>query len=265
MCSPKIILVTGSNQGLGWGIIKVAALRDPASTYIMCTRKLEAGQEGIQKLRADGVTAKVDLLQLDVTSDADITAAVKHVADAYGKLDVLVNNAGVLSWAPKDDQPIAEVRAMYAKVVDVNLTSLAVVTHAFLPLLWKSADPKVVGVSSGLGSIANTLTKKMGRTAPYGASKIGMNGFSVHMQVKENDRVAAEKDGREPPSGRTPVRYFVCQPGVLKTALLNFYAAGREPERGAEVAVRLALDDKFTYEGGSYWEYEDEEMKRVPW
>ena len=172
---------------------------------------------------------------------------------------VLVNNAGILRGPPQGD--LADVRQTYTDVLSVNLTSVAVVTHAFLPLLYKSADPKVVNVTSGLGSMHNALTKKMGRTPPYGASKIGMNGFTVHMQVAENDRVAA---GAEP-SGKPRIRYYVYQPGVLKTAFTGFYAMGKSPEEGAEAAVRLMLDDEQTYEGGTYWEFVEGEMKQVPW
>ena len=154
------------------------------------------------------------------------------------------------------------MRKTYTDVLNINLVSVAVVTHAFLPLLYKSADPKVISVSSGLGSMENALTRKMGRSPPYGTSKVGLNGFSVHMQVAENDRVEAEKDA---PSGKPRIRYYVDQPGLLKTAFSGFHAQGKSPEAGAEAAVRLMLDDKHTYEGGTFWEFEQGTMKRVPW
>ncbi|RPD63786.1 short chain dehydrogenase/reductase family protein [Lentinus tigrinus ALCF2SS1-7] len=259
MSSPsKIVLCTGANQGLGYWIIQVAALRDPASTYILCSRNLENGRTALQKLKDAGVTAKVDLLQLEVTDDDQIAAAAKYVEKTYGRLDVLINNAGIPRVLPEDDLPA--LRRTFNELLNVNLTSVAVVTAAFKALLYKSSDPKVINISSGLGSCANSLTKKMGRAPGYGASKIGLNGLTVHMQVAENDRVAAE--GQE---GKPFIRFFVCAPGALKTAFNNYFAAGREPERGAEVAVHLIADDKKSYEGGSYWEFEEGEMRRVPW
>lgn len=87
MAPSKIVLCTGANQGLGFSIIQVAALRDPASTYILCSRNLDSGKEALQKLKDAGVTAKVDLVQLEVTNDEQIAAAAKHVEDTCGRLD----------------------------------------------------------------------------------------------------------------------------------------------------------------------------------
>ena len=87
MSSPKIVLCTGANQGLGLAIIQVAALRDPASTFILCSRNLNSGKEALQKLKDAGVTAKVDLVQLEVTDDVQIASAAKYVEDTYGRLD----------------------------------------------------------------------------------------------------------------------------------------------------------------------------------
>lgn len=158
---------------------------------------------------------------------------------------------------------ISPARAQtYNEILNINITSVAVVTIAFTPLLYKSADPKVINVSSGLGSIQNSLTKKMGRSPPYGASKIGLNGLTVHMRVAENDRVEAEK---EAPSGRPRIRYYACAPGPLKTAFSNHSPRGKSPEAGAEVIIRLLADDDRNYEGGSHWEFEEGQMRTVPW
>ena len=123
----------------------------------------------------------------------------------------------------------------------------------------------MINVSSGLGSCANSLTRKMGRAPAYGASKSALNGLTVHMQVAENDRVAAEEPGSDPGKRPPRIRFYACAPGALKTAFNGYMATFREPERGAEVVVRLLADDEKTYEGGSYWEFEEGEMRQVPW
>ena len=87
-----------------------------------------------------------------------------------------------------------------------------------------------------------------------------MNGVTVHMQTAENDRVEAK--GGE---GIPRVRYFVVAPGVLRTAFTNFLARGKDPLQGAEAVVRLALDEKGEFEGGTHWEFEEGEMRIVPW
>ena len=83
----KIIFVTGANQGLGFAIIQVAALRDPRSTYVLASRKRLAGEEAAKKLRELGVTAKIEVVQLDVTNDEQIAAAVDFIKTRFGRLD----------------------------------------------------------------------------------------------------------------------------------------------------------------------------------
>jgi len=271
--SPKVVLVTGANQGLGFEIVHVTALRDPSAIYILCSRNVKKGEEALQKLRELGVKAKIEVLELDVVNDDHIIAAVKLVEEKYGKLDVLVNNAGIIIQPPFNntgitlDPPVNESLTSYRKMFQIhcetNLTSVAVVTEAFKPLLYKSTDPKVVSVSSGLGSITNTLTKKMGRAPSYGASKIGMNGLTAHLQTQESDRIQAETEKGE--KGNPKIRFYVVAPGALKTAFSGYYPGLKDPKDGAEVITQLVVDEKGTYEGGSYWEFVEGEMKKVPW
>ncbi|ODM17455.1 hypothetical protein SI65_07130 [Aspergillus cristatus] len=183
----KVVLCTGANQGLGFAILQVAGLRHPTNTYILCSRDLNAGQQAVQKLKDLSVIAQIDLVQLDVTNDQQISAAVEHVTETYGKLDVLIKNAGIIRLPSNDD--ISAARAAYNELFNVNITSVALLTTAFTPLLYKSPDPKVINISSGLGSIQNAPTKKKVRVPPYSTSKTAVNGLTVHMQVAENDRV----------------------------------------------------------------------------
>lgn len=85
--APKIIICTGANQGLGFEIIYVSALRDPSSTYILACRNVAAGHEALQKLRSMKITAALEVVQLDVTSDEQIEAAAEWVRRKYGRLD----------------------------------------------------------------------------------------------------------------------------------------------------------------------------------
>lgn len=83
----KVVLVTGANRGLGYSVLQVAGARDPSTTYILCSRDLEAGKKAKEELEQEGVKATIDVLQLDVTNDDQIIEAVKYVAGKYGKLD----------------------------------------------------------------------------------------------------------------------------------------------------------------------------------
>ncbi len=142
----------------------------------------------------------------------------------------------------------------------VNMTSVIVVTSGFLQLLQKSTQkPRVINVSSGLGSIANTLGgPPISRYPPYGASKIGLNGITAHLQAMENERVAKEGKG-------DPIRFFSVVPGLLKTSFNNFLEGGLDPKQGAEAIVQLIADDKGTHSGGSQLQHKDGEMMNVPW
>lgn len=147
-------------------------------------------------------------------------------------------------------------------MLNVNLTSVAVLTSGFSQLLQKSADPKVINITSGLGSISNTLdsTKRMAVYPPYGFSKVGLNGVTAHMQVFENERVLKEKEGGKPASGK--INFYSVAPGFLKTGFTGFNAMGRDPKDGAEVVVQIIEGE---YPGGTQWEWVDGSMKQVPW
>ncbi|MCJ1447783.1 MAG: hypothetical protein MMC23_008294, partial [Stictis urceolatum] len=190
----------------------------------------------------------------------DIEKSVDTVRSKWGRLDVLVNNAGAL-LKPKDDS-LSGLRDVYNDLCNLHITSCALVTHAFTPLLHKSSNPKVINITSGLGSIQNTLTKKLGRYPPYGASKIGMNGASMHQQIIEVDCVKAEAEQRV--KGNALIKFYIVTPGVLKTTFTGF-TVGEDPKEGAECAVRLMLDREDRYAYTTNWEFEQGEMRVVPW
>jgi NAD(P)-dependent dehydrogenase (short-subunit alcohol dehydrogenase family) len=85
--SNEIVLVTGANQGLGLAVIEVAGKRCPSNTYILCARDVEKGRQAVHQLRDRGVSAAIDVVELDVTNDDHIASAVKHVDAQYGRLD----------------------------------------------------------------------------------------------------------------------------------------------------------------------------------
>jgi NAD(P)-dependent dehydrogenase (short-subunit alcohol dehydrogenase family) len=258
----KIVLVTGANRGLGHAILQVVGLREPSNTYILGSRDLEAGQKAKSQLQQDGVTAAIDVIQLDVTNDDQILAAIKHVASKYGKLDVLVNNAGVSSIIT--DYSLPTLRRCCNEMCNVNMTSVAVISAGFAELLKKAPRPRVINLTSGLGSIERTLTQQMIRYAPYGMTKVGINGITAHLQAMENDRMAkAGVDVKAKPQGY--INYYSVAPGLLNTALTRWNEAGADPKVGAEAILELIADDEGRYEGGSQLELVGGEMRPVPW
>ena len=136
-----ITLVTGANKGLG--LETVRRLRDAGHTVLLSARDVDRG-----KRAADGLG--VEFVPIDVTDDASVEAAADHVRGHRGRLDVLVNNAGVVGpRRPLADVTAAEVLA----TLDTNLLGVVRLTHAFLPLLRAAANPRIVNVSSGTGRL----------------------------------------------------------------------------------------------------------------
>ena len=139
-----ITLITGANRSLG----REAARRliEQGHTVLLGARDRDSGQAA-----ADALGGR--FVQLDVTDDASVAAAVADVAAHEGVVDVLVNNAGV----NQPSKPAEELTAAdAADVLDVNVVGVVRVTQAFLPLLRASAHPVIVNVSSGMGSFAVT-------------------------------------------------------------------------------------------------------------
>ncbi|PVH94491.1 short chain dehydrogenase/reductase family protein [Periconia macrospinosa] len=256
--SSSIVLITGANQGYGHAILEVAGQRLPNATYILSCRKIEDAPEAVKQLKDAGVTASIDTQQLDVTDDDSISAAVKAIEEKYGRLDVLINNAGIV--ALPDTSSLSAIRKGYNNVFNTNTASVAVVIAAFTSLLLRSSAPKVINISSGLGSIGLSGVRKMAQIPTYAASKSALNALTVQLQILDDVRVAKE-DG----AGKG-IKYFAVAPGLMKTRFNNFLKFGKDPKDGAEVVLRLLEDGgEDAYPGGTYWEFEQREMKQVPW
>ncbi|MEX1657732.1 SDR family NAD(P)-dependent oxidoreductase [Streptomyces pseudovenezuelae] len=155
--------ITGANKSLGYETAR--RLIEAGHTVLLGARDTGRGQAA-----ADALGAR--FVQIDVTDDASVAAAAADVEAREGGIDVLINNAGVLGpHHPADQLTAADASA----VLDVNVVGIVRVTHAFLPLLRKSANPVVVNVSSGMGSfeLTHDTTRAEGRVvAPlYTASK----------------------------------------------------------------------------------------------
>jgi NAD(P)-dependent dehydrogenase (short-subunit alcohol dehydrogenase family) len=139
-----IIFITGANKGLGHEAAR--RLIGLGHTVLLGARDAERGQEAAAALGARFV-------QIDVTDDASVATAAADVAAHEGRVDVLINNAGV--HGPTGD-PGSFIGADALGVLDTNVVGVVRTTAAFLPLLDKSQDPAIVNVSSGMGSLAFT-------------------------------------------------------------------------------------------------------------
>jgi NAD(P)-dependent dehydrogenase (short-subunit alcohol dehydrogenase family) len=166
--SDRIALVTGANRGIGLEVVRQLAAR--GFTVILCSRDPRKGEEAASPLRQGGL--KVAPVQLDVTDEQSIEAARRAVEEQFGRLDVLVNNAGALydSWQRAEDASFNTVREAF----ETNTIGPWRVAQAFIPLLRESRHGRIVNVSSESGS----LTVMGGGTPAYSVSKAALNALT---------------------------------------------------------------------------------------
>ncbi|MEU3644346.1 SDR family oxidoreductase [Lentzea sp. NPDC034063] len=207
----KTALVTGANKGIGFAIAQGLGALD--FRVAVGARDDVRRKEAVERLRANGIDAFG--VALDVTSDESVAEA----AAAIERLDVLVNNAGIGGPGPQD--PTTLDLDVVRTVLDTNVFGVVRVTNALLPLLRQAASPRIVNVSSNMGSLALRTGPIM---AAYAPSKSMLNSITV--------QYARAFDG-------TNVIVNACCPGYVATDFTGF-ASPRTPEEGAAIALRLA-------------------------
>ncbi len=237
----KVVLVTGANKGLGREI--ASQLAHQGYTVIVAARDEAAGKSVVDAITAAGGDARA--LKLEVTNADDIIAAAKWIGDTFGKLDVLVNNAGVaLEW-----NAAGTTVERFRKTLEVNLIAPWAVTDALTPLLAKSNDARVINQSSILGSITTceAAYEQMGGffTPGYSTSKAGLDMLSM-IQSK----ALASKN----------IAVCSAHPGWVKTDL-GSDAAPMEVVDGAKTVVGLVTVAREKFPHGQLQHMGE----RLPW
>ncbi|MFF1815729.1 SDR family oxidoreductase [Kribbella sp. NPDC058245] len=214
----KTALVTGANKGIGFAIAQ--GLGALGFRVAVGARDDVRRKEAVEKLQAAGIDAFG--VGLDVTSNESVAAAAQTVEQTAGRLDVLVNNAGIAG--PIDDgaqDPTTLDLDVLRTVLDTNVFGVVRVTNAMLPLLRRADSPRIVNMSSNMGS----LTLQTGPIlAAYAPSKSMLNSITAVY--------ARQFDG-------TNVIVNAACPGYVATDFNN-YNGFRTPEEGAGIAIRLA-------------------------
>ncbi|KAF4630457.1 hypothetical protein G7Y89_g7683 [Cudoniella acicularis] len=188
--SKTIVLITGGNTGLGYEMVKKLSSDHPETHQIlMGTRSLSKGEEAHKAL---GSPTNVTPVQLDVTSDTSIDALVSTISSQHGKLDILINNAGTAGRDLGETGPGSfhsegkSLREVYTHVFSTNTISSAVVTEKLIPLLSLSDLPKIIFVSSLLGSISSMSAKEK-EVSPlpwYSSSKTALNYLMAYYAMR---------------------------------------------------------------------------------
>ncbi|KAF4543350.1 2-amino-3-carboxymuconate-6-semialdehyde decarboxylase [Lasiodiplodia theobromae] len=147
MSEKSIILITGANSGVGFAAAAALLAESPSHHVIVAARSAERGHAAARELQSRNLPGTLSLLQLDVTSARSIASAVATVEGEFGKLDALINNAGLMSKLDSLEEQLRET-------FELNTFAPALVTQAFVPLLKLSTNPRLIHISSDLGSIA---------------------------------------------------------------------------------------------------------------
>jgi NAD(P)-dependent dehydrogenase (short-subunit alcohol dehydrogenase family) len=242
MISAKSALITGANKGIGREV--VCRLAASGFKVWLGARDAERGTAAAKELQVEGLDIRY--LQIDVTDDESVAAAVRAIENESPRLDVLVNNAGVaINYdLPPSEQAMADIKATY----EVNVFGVIRVTQAFIPLLLAAPAARIVMVSSYSGSMRRALDSASPSYSvnmlAYGSSKAALNAITVSFAKELSPR---------------GVRVNAAAPGYTATDLNN-HKGRRTVQQAAEVIVRLATLDADGPTGG----YFDDDGP-VPW
>ncbi|MCO5968037.1 SDR family oxidoreductase [Actinoallomurus soli] len=234
----KTALVTGANKGIGFAIAQ--GLGAIGFTVAVGARDDVRREEAVERLRAAGVDAFG--VALDVTSDDSVAEAAATIEKTTGRLDVLVNNAGIAGRTDGGAQdPTTLDLDVVRTVLDTNVFGVVRVTNAMLPLLRRADSPRIVNMSSTMGSLTLQAGPIM---AAYAPSKSMLNSVTAQYARRLAD---------------TNIIVNAACPGYVATDFTGFDGL-RTPEQGAAIAIRLATLPDDGPRGGFF---DDEGV--VPW
>jgi NAD(P)-dependent dehydrogenase (short-subunit alcohol dehydrogenase family) len=231
MPGKRVALVTGANQGVGLQVAR--ELVAGGLTVLVGSRNFERGEAAAKEIGPGAIA-----LQLDVTDGASIAAAAERIREEPGRLDLLVNNAGISKTTERrlgSPEYAASSKASNASLDEIrtvwetNVFGVLAVYQAMLPLLRESPDARIVNVSSGVGSLTTNADPAYPYHAMFGpiypASKAALNAMTLAMMVELES---------------TGIKVNLVSPGFTKTNL-NGYAGTESVEDGSREVVRVAL------------------------
>lgn len=228
----KVAFITGANRGLGLETARI--LGKQGINVILGARELEKGKAAAETLRGEGAKS-VEAVRFDVNKRADHKEIHDYIAKKYGRLDILINNAGVLDEGIKSagaGKPFNSTSLVsqenLRKTFDTNFFQPIALTQTLLPLIKKSPAGRIVNLSSVLGSLTLHADSKSPiynmKTFAYDSSKTALNAFTVHL--------AQELQG-------TPIKVNSAHPGWVKTEM-GGNEAPMELAEGGKTSAQLA-------------------------
>ncbi len=221
MHDKKVALVTGANKGIGYEIARQLARL--GMTVFAAARDRGRGEASATKLLQEELDVR--FVELDVTDAPSILKASRHVEEQVGRLDALVNNAGItIRRMPPATLTVDDVRTVYG----TNVFGVIAVTQTMLPLLERAPAGRIVNISSGLGSLAKMSDPNFEYARfsglAYATSKTALNAVTVAFANQLRS---------------TRIKVNAADPGYTATDL-NGHTGSRTVEQAARVPVRLA-------------------------
>jgi NAD(P)-dependent dehydrogenase (short-subunit alcohol dehydrogenase family) len=225
----KVALITGANKGLGLEMTR--QLGQAGVTVVLAARDPKKGEAAAEKLRLDGLD--VQFLKLDVTKKEDHEAAAAFLDKKFGRLDILINNAGISAEELGAGKVSATTDEVIHRTFETNFFAPVALTRVLLPLLKKSDAGRIVNMSSILGSQTLHADPKSPiynfKSLSYDASKAALNSFTIHLAHELKD---------------TKIKVNSAHPGWVKTDMGTDAAPMEIPEGGKTgVALALLADD----------------------
>src|SRR5215210_3585792 len=223
MNTSKVALITGAGKGIGFETARQLGRQNIVT--LVGARDRQKAETAASRLQAEGIDARP--IALDATNQKTITDAADAVDREFGRLDILINNAGVMLEDP-DKETAVHGMELWRNTFETNVFGLIATTEAFLPLLEKSEAGRIVNLSSILGSI--TLHATPGspiydmKVPAYNVSKSAVNAFTVQLAYELKE---------------TKIKVNAAHPGWVKTEL-GGEGAVMEIADGAKTSVELA-------------------------
>ncbi|MBC8987008.1 SDR family oxidoreductase [Pedobacter sp. N36a] len=244
----KSVLITGANKGIGLETAKQLSKKG-LFIYLGC-RDIENGTAVVKKLSENGFQ-NIQAIEIDVTKPETILSAKNIIKKEQGKLDILINNAGISGVVPQN--AVETSIENYAQVFDVNLYGVVRVTQSFIELLKESAEPRIINVSTSVGSLSlqsnpDWPAYDYAKYAIYASSKAAMNMYTVHLAYELRE---------------TAFKINSVCPGYTKTDFTGHN--GGEIEQAGKRIIKYALVDHNGPTGKFFSEESNPETGEIPW
>ena len=221
----KTVLITGANKSIGFETAR--QLLQQGYYVYLGSRDMQKGQLAVSQLQSEGLS-QVEAIEIDVDDTVSIKAARDVLGQKVNVLDVLINNAGIGGTMPQT--PLETDISVFKQVFETNFFGVIDVTQAFIDLLKQAPEPRIVNVTSGLGSLTlhNDPTWKHYKVKPssYVASKAALNAYTIVLAYDLRD---------------TSFKVNAVDPGYTATDFNNHSGPGTVPDAAARVVKAAVL------------------------